>query len=386
MKQYHEHLQLILDKGSRKEPAREGMPGSISLFGHQNRYNLSEGFPILTTKKVKFKNIVTELLWFLKGDTNVKFLNDNGFTLWNEDAYNYYVKLCKKVNKNFISFEAFVDIIKNNPDHPHSLVNYSWGDCGKQYGWLWRNWENQVYKYFEDPEYQGYGPDTGFYGYENQPLDQIKNLIEGLKKNPEGRRHIITAWNPATIDDMALPACHSFVQFNCRRLTLEERWLIDGTEFTQHPIAWEQEGRDAYMKEMDNKGIQKFYLDCQLYQRSADMFLGVPYNIASYALLTHIIAKICNMIPGEFIHTFGDSHIYDNHMDQVKEILSRDPEKYKLPKLLIVNNSDEMISEYKAGAFGVSDLIDSFEIEDFQLEGYESYPFIAAPLSTGLKK
>ncbi len=365
MKQYHEHLEAILKHGTRKEPAREGMPGSISLFGYQNRYDLSKGFPILTTKKVNFKNIVVELLWFLKGDTNIKYLVDNGCNIWNEDAYNYYCKVSDKeigIDEFKVSFEEFVQHVKTPPKYP--LIpksTYQIGDCGKQYGWLWRNFGEVL------------GEDEDLF---NSGIDQIENFIEGLKTSPMGRRHIITAWNPVTLDDMALNACHAFVQFNCRKLSHSER--IDLLE-SYDGFATNNLSIKGWEIFMDEHNIPKYHLDCQLYQRSADMFLGVPYNIASYALLTEIIAKICNMVPGEFVHTFGDSHIYDNHIDQVKEILSRDPEKYELPKLKTHYNLKQGYSNVGMGIF--KDL----EASHFELENYQYYPAIKAKLSTGLK-
>lgn len=351
MKQYHDHLKAVIDRGTRKSAAREGMPGSLSLFGYQNRYQLSEGFPILTTKKINFNNIVTELLWFLKGDTNIKYLVDNGCNIWNEDAYNYYKK---KAFVKDVCFEDFIEMIKSNDLRGIKDPNgYEIGDCGKQYGWLWRKWQG-VTDPLEEGESVEYDLNESF--EIAHTIDQIKDIIEGLKSNPMGRRHIISAWNPATLDDMALNACHAFVQFNCREIDLHDLTLfID----EGHP-----EFKDPY-------GVTpKYYLDCQLYQRSADMFLGVPYNIASYALLTEIIAKVCNMIPGEFIHTFGDSHIYNNHEEQVAEILSRDINKYPLPKLIIQDDCTD---------------IDRLFEDMFYLSGYQSYPTIKAKLSTGLK-
>ena len=369
MKQYHKHLKDILQKGARKEPAREGMPGSISLFGYQNRYDLQEGFPILTTKKVNFKNIIVELLWFLRGDTNIKYLVNNGCNIWNEDAYNYYLKQCKQQGLNrTISFELFCSYIKGSKsleeltddskrnsivEHTLLPLNYTLGDCGKQYGWLWRNWSKEQWT-----------------GHNDGKIDQITDLIEGLKTNPSGRRHIISAWNPATLDDMALNACHAFVQFNCRKISEEVRYK----KFVSiHSL----QDQNYVYNSIDD--VPKYYLDCQLYQRSADMFLGVPYNIASYALLTHIIAKIVGMIPGEFIHTFGDSHIYDNHLEQVNEILSRDVKKYTLPALKI---DDDINWEMLTDTWEFKDLTPS----DFELINYQSYPTIKAKLSTGLKK
>lgn len=358
MKQYHEHLKAILEQGTWKDPAREGMPRSISLFGYQNRYDLQKGFPVLTTKKINFKHIITELLWFLRGDTNIKYLVDNGCNIWNEDAYNYYLKKVRN-QTNKLSFERFIEIIKTSDNIKESgvldVLNYNLGDCGRQYGWLWRKWEGQ---HFEDTTII-------------QTIDQLKDVIQSIKSNPEGRRHIITAWNPATLNDMALNACHAFVQFNCRKIT----WNNTNPKLIEYDLR--QSAVEAKVQEL---GLPKYFLDCQLYQRSADMFLGVPYNISSYALLTHIIAKICNMEVGHFIHSFGDSHIYENHLDQVNEILSRDTEKYKLPILNLPNDD---------GVFKWKDILHPNLTPLFQnafiLENYESYPSIKATLSTGLK-
>lgn len=385
MQQYLQLLKDIKEKGTLKSAARENMPGTISLFGYQFRHNLQDGFPILTTKKVSFKNIVTELLWFLNGDTNVKYLVDNGCNIWNEDAYNYYLKVCKgklpiellgdTLDENgdltLLTFEEFVTILKvRSYNKLPKYNNYTLGDCGKQYGWLWRNWYNGSLN-----ENEG--------RIRKNTIDQLKELINGLKNNPMSRRHIITAWNPATLDDMALNACHCFVQWNCR------------------PIPWETKLELAKRNpnvEMENLAITEaaagckefgvvpqYYLDCQLYQRSADVFLGVPYNIASYALLTEIIAKICNMVPGEMIYTYGDVHIYDDHQDVINEQLSR--EERELPTLKINNgfvvewdniwnqDLDKLVEDIKSGGWQ----------NIFQLENYDPHPSIKAKLSTGLK-
>lgn len=363
MKQYHKLLKEIKFHGTLKPAAREGMPSTTSLFGYQFRHDLSIGFPILTTKKISFKAIIVELLWFLRGDTNIKYLIDNGCNIWNEDAYNYYKKIASKnlgkeangiyhnngdSTLRMFLFDEFVSIIKNEPERLEMAQydNYTLGDCGKQYGWLWRKWTS----YHEED-----------YGLKS--IDQIKILIEGLKKNPESRRHIITAWNPSTLDEMALNACHAMVQFNCRPVEID------------HPL---EEDKDEY-------NLPKYYLDCQLYQRSADVFLGVPYNVSSYALLTYILCKICNMLPGHFIHSFGDVHIYENHQDQVDEILERDVDKYKLPTLVMQDTVHYSIDAYKEGHFTLDKMIKEWTPEMFKLEGYESYPSIKAPLSTGLK-
>ena len=263
MKQYLDLLDRILREGTLKGD-RTGT-GTVSLFGHQMRFNLEEGFPLLTTKKLHFKSIVYELLWFLKGDTNVHYLQEHGVRIWNEWA-----------DEN--------------------------GELGPVYGHQWRAW----------PDYAG------------GAIDQISNVVDQLRHNPDSRRMIVCAWNVAEVERMALPPCHTLFQF----------YVADGR------------------------------LSCQLYQRSADTFLGVPFNIASYALLTMMMAQVCGLQPGEFIHTTGDTHIYLNHFEQVKEQLSRTPRQ--LPRMKL--NPE------------VKSLFD-FKYEDFTLEGYDPYPAIKAPVA-----
>lgn len=263
MKAYLELLRHVLENGSIKSD-RTGT-GTKSVFGYQMRFNLADGFPLLTTKKLHLRSIIYELLWFIKGDTNIKYLNDNGVTIWDEWA------------------DAS-------------------GDLGPVYGHQWRNWV----------------------GADGKSYDQLTALIEGLKKNPDSRRHIISAWNVGDLDKMALSPCHALVQF----------YVADGK------------------------------LSCQLYQRSADIFLGVPFNIASYTLLTLMIAQVCGYEPGEFIHSFGDAHIYLNHLDQVNLQLTREPRHLPVMKLNPAVNS-----------------IFDFKFEDFQLENYDPYPGIKAPIA-----
>ena len=274
MRQYLDLLQRILNEGVQKGD-RTGT-GTISIFGHQMRFNLSEGFPLVTTKKVHLKSIIYELLWLISGDTNIKYLHDHKVSIWDEWA---------------------------NAD----------GDLGPVYGAQWRNWNNEG-------------------------IDQIQQVIDSIKNNPNSRRHIVTAWNPSVLPDehekdfsknvaagkAALPPCHAFFQF--------------------------------YVA--NNK------LSCQLYQRSADVFLGVPFNIASYSLLTMMMAQICGLEPGDFVHTFGDVHIYNNHFEQVDLQLSRTPRTLRVMKI----NP------------GVRDIF-NFRYEDFQLEGYDPWPAIKAPVA-----
>lgn len=263
MKQYLDLLDHVIKNGVQKSD-RTGT-GTTSVFGYQMRFDLSQGFPMLTTKKLHLKSIIHELIWFLQGDTNVKYLNDNGVTIWNEWA-----------DAN--------------------------GDLGHVYGYQWRSWPT---------------PD-------GKHVDQITEVVNSLKKNPDSRRHIVCAWNVADIDKMALPPCHALFQF----------YVANGK------------------------------LSCQLYQRSADIFLGVPFNIASYALLTIMIAQVTGLVPGEFVHTFGDAHIYLNHLEQVQLQLSREPRA--LPAM-IVNPDVQHIFDFK--------------FDDFKLENYNPHPHIKGAIS-----
>ena len=258
MQQYHDLLKRVLEEGAKKED-RTGT-GVTSVFGHQMRFDLSQGFPMVTTKKLHLKSIVHELIWFLKGDTNIKYLTDNGVKIWNEWA-----------DEN--------------------------GNLGPVYGQQWRSWGTA----------------------DGRTVDQISNVIERIKTNPDDRRLIVSAWNVGEIPKMALPPCHCFMQF----------YVANGK------------------------------LSCQLYQRSADIFLGVPFNIASYALLTMMVAQVCGLKPGDFVHTFGDAHIYSNHMEQVEEQLSRKP--FPLPEMHLNPH--------------VKSIFD-FKYEDFELVGYEAHPHI----------
>ncbi|WP_342260589.1 thymidylate synthase [Spiroplasma endosymbiont of Notiophilus biguttatus] len=283
MKQYLDLCQYVLEKGYKKTD-RTGT-GTISTFGYQMRFDLQKGFPILTTKKVHFASIVHELLWFIAGDTNIQYLVKNNVKIWNEWPYKKFMESKKYQNE---TLEEFVEKVKT--DHQFAL---EFGDLGPVYGRQWRNFNG---------------------------VDQLQELIENLKNNPFSRRHILSAWNPAEIKNMALPPCHTLIQF--------------------------------YVSD-DKK------LSCQLYQRSADIFLGVPFNIASYALLTIMLAQICGYQLGEFIHTLGDAHIYSNHFSQINEQLSRKPKS--LPILVINKNITNLFN---------------FKFEDFKLEQYDPYPLI----------
>ena len=263
MQQYLDLLARVLDTGMDRDD-RTGT-GTRAVFGHQMRFDLAAGFPLLTTKKLHIRSIIHELLWFVSGDTNIRYLQDNGVSIWDEWA----------------------------DDN---------GDLGPVYGKQWRHWQT---------------PD-------GREIDQLAELISMIKTNPESRRLMLTAWNPADVPHMALPPCHCLFQFH----------------------------------------VAKGRLSCQLYQRSADIFLGVPFNIASYALLTHMIARICGLKPGEFVHVLGDAHLYSNHFDQAREQLSRAPGA--LPQLVIHRTPDS---------------IDGFHFDDFEIIGYDAQPHIAAPIA-----
>jgi thymidylate synthase len=263
MQQYLDLMRHVRDHGARKDD-RTGT-GTLSVFGHQMRFDLARGFPLLTTKKLHLRSIIHELLWFLRGDTNIKYLRDNGVTIWDE----------------------WVD---------------AEGNLGPVYGAQWRSWPAR----------------------DGSTIDQISDVIARIRKNPDSRRLIVTAWNPADVDRMALPPCHCLFQF----------YVANGR------------------------------LSCQLYQRSADIFIGVPFNIASYALLTQMVAHVTGLKTGEFVHTLGDAHLYLNHLDQANEQLKRVP--LPLPRLIIKRDVKE---------------IDAFRFEDFEIAGYQSHPHIAAPVA-----
>lgn len=379
MKQYIDLLKAIEAKGTDKPAARPNMPGSRSLFGYQFRHDLSEGFPLLTTKKMYWKGIGTELLWFLRGDTNIKYLVDNGVNIWNGDAYRYYEELCKKEGLIPYDLESFLTLIDRECDSTQSVLyrkyGYSMGDCGFQYGKVWRNWQGEGKIVKEDNQIF----------VECPPIDQIKNVIKSLTENPESRRHIVTAVDPAHDTDLALYWCHSMFQFNCRAIQYFEgdsqtygevgsfyQWIVKPTSESSY-YKFEKVEANSMKEILESDLFPTYFLDCQLYQRSADTILGVPFNIASYALLTHIIARLVNMVPGEFIHTFGDAHVYDNHKEALAENLSRIPgdlPQLKLGDIFYVSKDLDQLLPY-------------LDVSDFGLEGYNPQEAIKAELSTG---
>ena len=301
MQQYHDLLKHILDTGVWKDD-RTGV-GTYSTFGYQTRFNLQDGFPLLTTKKVFTKAIIQELLWFLKGESNIQYLCQNGVRIWDDWPYEKYKKSPEFAGEDM---KAFAQKIAADDDFAKR-----WGNLGPVYGYQWRSWP---------------APD-------GKSVDQITNLIAQIKKNPYSRRLIVSAWNVPYIDEMALPPCHTMFQF--------------------------------YVTPPDTaKGETKGKLSCQLYQRSADVFLGVPFNIASYALLTMMVAQVCDLALGDFVHTFGDVHLYSNHVEQAKLQLSRDLRP--LPQMVINPEVKDI--------FG-------FKYEDFTLLNYNPHPHIAAEVA-----
>ncbi|MEY4650127.1 MAG: thymidylate synthase [Bacteroidota bacterium] len=291
MRQYHELMDRVLREGIDKSD-RTGT-GTRSVFGHQMRFDLAEGFPMVTTKKLHLKSILHELIWFISGDTNIRYLCQNGVRIWDDWPFATYAK---SADYDGMDLRAFAARVADDAEFAAK-----WGDLGPVYGYQWRFWP---------------GP--------NGPVDQLRDVLEGIRRNPDGRRHIVSAWNPGYIDQMALPPCHAFFQF----------YVADGK------------------------------LSCQLYQRSADIFLGVPFNIASYALLIHMMAQDLGLGVGDFVHTLGDAHIYSNHMEQVQLQLGR--EVRPLPTLRL--NPD------------VKSLFD-FRYEDVELLGYDPHPHIPAPVA-----
>ena len=358
-KQYQTLLQDILDNGITKSD-RTGT-GTISVFGRQIRHKMSEGFPLLTTKKMPFKTMVTELLWFLRGDTNIKYLVDNNCHIWDGDAYKNYLKHFDEIDpiekmssgsimigasKPYIPFtqEEFIDRIKN-----YDNFAKKWGELGPIYGKQWRKWSGT------EKVTTGWHHKMPISFEEVNKNDQIVNLIEDLKKNPDSRRLMVNAWNVAEIDKMTLPPCHYGFQVYTRELTWEEQvqWVMKNTD-----VEWE----NLYIvEEIAKDTTPKRAISLMWNQRSVDTFLGLPFNIASYGLLLMMIADEVNMVPDELIGNLGDTHLYSNHIEQAKEQITRQP--YTLPSVHV-----------RDGIFCSSN-------NDVILENYEAHPTIKAPLS-----
>lgn len=389
-KQYQDLLKDILDNGVQKGD-RTGT-GTISVFGRQIRHKMSEGFPLLTTKKMPFKTIVTELLWFLRGDTNIKYLVDNNCHIWDGDAYRAYeILMIGNEPEKILSMADFIDKIKNDDKFAEK-----WGELGPIYGKQWRKWELVNYSI----DHVEYGLPNDLY------VDQIQNLINDLKTNPDSRRLMVNAWNVGELDQMVLPPCHYGFQVYTRELSFEQRIdlyikkydAIDGSNFNQYEHT-----------------IPKRAISLMWNQRSVDTFLGLPFNIASYGLLLEIIAKEVNMIPDELIGNLGDVHLYTNHIKQAKEQIGRKythEERTELLKQAMgEENYDKAVDELMPFGGGLSEYYDSYKIpnktrepyklstlklghfgsilenisvvdlSDFIIENYHSHPTIKAPLS-----
>jgi thymidylate synthase len=329
--EYRQLLMDILINGVKKED-RTGT-GTHSVFGRQIRHSMSEGFPLLTTKKMAWKSIVTELIWFLRGDTNIKYLVDNGCNIWNGDAYKNYCKQIPDYSKQFtMPIEEYVERIKTDNEFAKQ-----WGELGPIYGKQWRKWNYQSKK----NHYVMAGQPT----HHNINIDQIINLISELKLNPDSRRLMVSAWNVGELDKMVLPPCHYGFQLYTRKTTRDEK-IVNPGKYRAISLMWNQ--------------------------RSVDTFLGLPFNIASYGLLLEIIAKEVNMIPDEIIGNLGDVHLYLDHIEQAKEQISRKP--FELPKLKM-NPIFLANLEHKSFDEAINGVV------SFELENYQSHPAIKAPLS-----
>lgn len=327
-KQYQSLLQDILDNGVDKSD-RTGT-GTRSVFGKQIRHNMSEGFPLLTTKKMAIKSIMTELKWFLKGDTNIKYLVENGCNIWNGDAHKRYDRACRwMLELDDLTIDDFVERIKTDNEFAER-----WGELGPIYGHQWRDWTTES-------------------GYRNEWVDQIKNLIRDLKENPDSRRLMVSAWNVGELGEMVLPPCHYGFQVYTRELSFDERKNLYKKEIHFSILSHE---------DLDVINAPKRTISLSWNQRSVDTFLGLPFNIASYGMLLTLLGKEVNMVPEFLIGNLGDTHLYSNHLDQAKEQISREPFEY-LP-LVNVSNVDILDGEF-----------------DYEIIEYESHPTIKAPLS-----
>ena len=398
--QYTDLLQDILDNGVEKKD-RTGT-GTISVFGRQFRHNMKDGFPLLTTKKMPFKTIVTELIWFLRGGTNIKYLVDNNCHIWDGDAYKNYLKTSEPtLNGKYLSQPEFIHWIKTDDKFAKK-----WGELGPIYGKQWRSWGEEEYY-------------DGIEGWkDNEPIfikkikngiDQIQNLINDLKTNPDSRRLMVNAWNVGELDQMVLPPCHYGFQVYTRELSLEERATIWNN--THNPV-----GNIYTHNQYDENDIPARTISLMFNMRSVDTFLGLPFNIASYGLLLEIIAKEVNMVPDELIGNLGDVHLYSNHIEQAKEQIGRDLTLEERYNLIEEDKHTQFVNWQSLGTDRVKEVLDKQNIPkrtrepfplpklmlnpivlanlehkgfdeaingqvNFELENYQSHPSIKAPLS-----
>jgi len=345
-KAYQALLQDILDNGVEKTD-RTGT-GTISVFGRQIRHKMSEGYPLLTTKKMAFKTMVTELLWFLRGDTNIKYLVENGCHIWTGDAIKNYEKHSGKIHPHRPKQEYFEHLILNDDKFAKQ-----WGDLGPIYGKQWRKW---VRKTTRDEKIV----EPGVY---ETSIDQIANLINDLKTNPDSRRLMVNAWNVGELDQMVLPPCHYGFQVYTRELSYEEK--------KEYTYKYFNNGSSHDLEDFEKFNIPSRAISLSWNQRSVDVFLGLPFNIASYGLLLEMIAREVNMVPEHLIGNLGDTHLYLNHLEQAEQQLERIPRKLPIMKMSSGHN-------FRAAMAGKADEID---LDDFMLVGYNPHPTIKAPLS-----
>jgi thymidylate synthase len=360
-----QYQSLLLDIGSNgvNKTDRTGT-GTISVFGRQIRHKMSEGFPLLTTKKMHWKSIVTELLWFLRGDTNIKFLLDYDCNIWNGDAYKRYERANTWELQDTPPMNEFIKRIKED-----ETFRKTWGELGPIYGKQWRSWGKLT-----EP--------TITYNLGNieklmDGVDQIQNLINELKTNPDSRRLMVNAWNVGELDQMVLPPCHYGFQVYTRELSLEDRlnwWNNNVEEGDYRSLIYDE-------TELNENNVPTRAISLMWNQRSVDAFLGLPFNIASYGLLLEIIAKEVNMVPDELIGNLGDVHLYSNHVEQAKEQIGRTP--YELPSVKITERNWYMHEKVKEhlGEKTLDEKLKSYRPDCFELIGYESHPKIKAPLS-----
>jgi len=412
-KQYQELLQSILDYGVEKKD-RTGT-GTKSIFGYTVRHNMRDGFPLLTTKKMAWKTMVTELLWFLRGDTNIKFLVDNNCHIWDGDAFKNFMTTSEGDPDLIWNQEQFINMIKTDVEFAKQ-----WGELGPVYGKQWRSWGEGFKRV---PNETG----DGVYDITTTGIDQIQNLINDLKTNPDSRRLMVTAWNPSDLPKQVLPPCHYGFQVYTRELSFEERYVILKSRTNEDPLKYsrldngdyDQHPKEMTTKWMNEENIPTRAISLMWNQRSVDTFLGLPFNIASYGLLLEIIAKAVNMVPDELIGNLGDTHLYLNHIEQAKEQIGReltDEERYNIwftnnyetgmERYFDPNNLPDFDDEYytptpkrtrepyplpvlkhmKTDEFYKSlsedqSLFHHLNPTDFMVENYQSHPTIKAPLS-----
>ena len=355
--QYQALLQDIIDNGVIKSD-RTGT-GTISVFGRQIRHKMSEGFPLLTTKKMAFRTMVTELLWFLRGDTNIKYLVDNNCHIWDGDAYknNYAKLLTKDFHGPWYNQEQFIDLVRTNPAFAKDF-----GELGPIYGAQWRKWKGDTWV-------EGNTDGTeGFY-LQSEYVDQIANLINDLKTNPDSRRLMVNAWNVGELDQTVLPPCHYGFQVYTRELNREERVDLYIKKYGDTGMDYEK-----YKNTIPTRAISLMWN-----QRSVDTFLGLPFNIASYGLLLEIIARETNMIPDQLIGNLGDVHLYSNHIEQAKEQIQRT--SFDLPQLSYLDEYHYLTDKEMMGEISFVDKIAKFRPDFFKVDNYEAHPAIKAPLS-----